>query len=209
MLPANPEAAMLTFYTNPMSRGRIARWMLEEIGQPYDTVILDYATTMKAPAYLAINPMGKVPAIVHGKHIVTECAAVITYLADAFPKAGLRPKDHAAFFRWMFFGAGPLDAAVTNKALGVQVPPERRHMVGYGSLELVTSTLASHLSSHAYFCGDTFSAVDVYVGSQIGFGLRFGTIEARAELAEYWSRISQRPAHARAIAKDNALMPKV
>ena len=199
---------MLTFYTNPMSRGRIARWMLEEIEQPYETVILDYATTMKAPAYLAINPMGKVPALVHGKHVVTECAAVITYLADAFPKAGLRPKDHGAFFRWMFFGAGPLEAAVTNKALGVMVPPERRSMVGYGSFELVTATLATHLASHPFFCGDTFSAVDVYVGSQIGFGLRFGSIEARPEFTDYWGRISQRPAHLRANEKDNALMPK-
>lgn len=198
----------LTFYTNPQSRGRIARWMLEEVGQPYETVVLDYATTMKAPAYLAINPMGKVPALVHGKHVITECAAVITYLADAFPKAGLRPKDHGAFFRWMFFGAGPVEAAVTNKALGVLVPPERRGMVGYGSLELVTATLANHLGQHAYLCGDTFSAADVYVGSQIGYGLRFGTIEARPELAEYWSRISARPASARASELDNALIAK-
>lgn len=198
----------LTFYTNPQSRGRIARWMLEEVGQPYETVVLDYATSMKAPAYLAINPMGKVPALVHGKHVITECAAVITYLADAFPKAGLRPKDHGAFFRWMFFGAGPVEAAVTNKALGVLVPPERRGMVGYGSLELVTATLANHLGHHPYLCGDTFSAADVYVGSQIGYGLRFGTIEARPELAEYWSRISARPASARASALDNALMAK-
>lgn len=195
---------MLTFYTNPMSRGRIARWMLEEIGAPYETVLLDYATSMKAPDYLAINPMGKVPALVHDGQIVTECAAVITYLAEAFPAAGLRPKDSAAFYRWMFFGAGPVDGAVTNTALGVKVPAERRGMVGYGSLALVTDTLARHLAAQSHFCGDAFSAVDVYLGSQIGFGLRFGTIEARPELVDYWARISARPALARANAIDDA-----
>lgn len=199
---------MLTFYTNPMSRGRIARWMLEEIAVPYETVILDYATSMKAPEYLRVNPMGKVPALVHDGHIVTECAAVIAYLAEAFPAAGLRPKDSAAFYRWMFFGAGPVDGATTNTALGVQVPDERRGMVGYGSLALVTDTLARHVAAHPFFCGDTFSAVDVYLGSQIGFGLRFGTIEARPELVDYWARISQRPALARANEIDDAAAQK-
>src|SRR5882762_4414095 len=85
----------LTFYTHPMSRGRIARWMLEEIGQPYRTELLDYGTTMKAPAYLSINPMGKVPAIRHGDTVVTEGAAICAYLADAFPEARLaQPVAH-------------------------------------------------------------------------------------------------------------------
>ena len=100
----------LVFYTNPMSRGRIARWMLEEVGQPYRTVLLDFATTAKAPEYLALNPMGKVPTIVHGRTVVTECAAVCAYLADAFPEAGLAPEParRGAYYRWMFFAAGPL-----------------------------------------------------------------------------------------------------
>ena len=126
----------LTFYTNPMSRGRIARWMLEEVGQPYRTVILGYGPPMQAPDYLRLNPMGKVPTLVHGETVVTECAAICAYLADAFPAAGLAPEParRGAYYRWLFFAAGPVEAAITNQALGVEVPEERRGMVGYGSL---------------------------------------------------------------------------
>src|ERR1700720_611696 len=119
----------LTFYTHPMSRGRIVRWMLEEIGRPYRTEVLDYGTTMKAPAYLAINPMGKVPAIRHGDTVVTEGAAICAYLADAFPQAGLAPPPgdrlRGPYYRWLFFSAGPVEAAVSNTALGFAVPEGR------------------------------------------------------------------------------------
>ncbi|MEH7827953.1 glutathione S-transferase family protein [Gemmobacter denitrificans] len=196
----------LTLYTNPMSRGRIARWMLEETGQPYEVVVLDYATTMKEPAYLAINPMGKVPALTHGDRVVTEGAAICTYLADAFPEAGLMPEDRAGFYRWMFFGAGPLEAAVTNAALQVVVPAERRGMVGYGSLEKVVATLSGHLAGQPYFLGSQFTAVDVYVGSQISWGLQFGTLPADPVLADYAARITARPAALRAKAADDALL---
>ncbi len=127
----------LVLYTNPMSRGRIARWMLEEIGQPYKVEVLDYASTMKAPAYLAINPMGKVPALRHGDAVVTETAAICAYLADAFPQAELAPPPgdrlRAPYYRWLFFSAGPVEAATSNKTLGFVVPPERERMIGYGS----------------------------------------------------------------------------
>jgi glutathione S-transferase len=166
--------ANLTLYTNPMSRGRMARWMLEEVGQPYDTVLLDYGTTMKAPGYLSLNPMGKVPTLVHGSSVVTECAAVITYLAMAFPEAGLLPDDRGHFLRWMFFGAGPVDAAVTNRALGVEVPPDRQGMVGYGDFDRVIAALRGLVAQAPYLAGDRFSALDVYLGSQIAYGLRFG-----------------------------------
>ena len=199
---------MLTFYTNPMSRGRIVRWMLEEIGQPYETVILDYKTSMKAPEYLALNPMGKVPTIVHDGQVVTECAAICTYLADAFPAAGLMPKSRAAFYRWMFFGAGPLEQAVVNGAMGWVAPPERARTVGYGSMADVLATLSAHLGVNRYFCGEQFTAVDVYVGSQIGWGLGFKTLPATPELEAYWARIKTRPALARANALDDALMKK-
>jgi glutathione S-transferase len=198
----------ITFYTHPQSRGRITHWMLEELGLPYKTVVLDYATTMKDPAYLAINPMGKVPALVHNGHVVTEGAAIITYLADAFPQAGLMPTHRAAFYRWMFFGAGPVEAAVTNKSLGVQVPPDRRGMVGYGSLDAVTDVLATQLQKAPYLCGEKFSAADVYVGSQIGYGMRFKTIEDRPVFVDYWGKISARPALARANALNDALLVK-
>ncbi|WP_309667630.1 glutathione S-transferase family protein [Tabrizicola sp.] len=198
----------LTFYTNPQSRSRITHWMLEEVGEPYETIMVPFGAEMKAPVYRAINPMGKVPALRHKDQIITEGAAIITYLADAFPTAGLMPANRGSFYRWMFFGAGPLEAAVTNKALGVEVPPERRGMVGYGSMDTVLKTLEAHLTSSPYFCGDNFSAADVYVGSQIGWGLRFKTVEDRPVFVDYWSRISARPALARSTALNDALLPK-
>ena len=131
----------LVFYTDPQSRGRIVRWMLAELGQPYRTELLDYGTTMKAPAYLAINPMGKVPAIRHGDTVVTEAAAICAYLADAFPEARLAPPPgdrlRGSYYRWLFFGAGPLEAAWTNRTMGFVVPPERERMMGYGRFEHV------------------------------------------------------------------------
>lgn len=198
---------MLTFYTNPTSRGRIVRWMLEEIGQPYETVILDYKTTMKAPEYLALNPMGKVPTVVHDGQVVTECAAICTYLADAFPAAGLMPKNRAAFYRWMFFGAGPVEAAVTDKALGVAVPDDRRAMVGYSNFDTVMDVLERQLAAGTYICGEAFSAADVYVGSQVSFGLRFGNIAPRPVFTAYAERLTARPAYQKANEIDNALMP--
>ncbi|MGH6941842.1 glutathione S-transferase family protein [Hypericibacter sp.] len=202
----------LVFYTNPMSRGRIVRWMLEEVGRPYRTEILDYGTTMKAPAYLAINPMGKVPAIRHGDTVVTECAAICAYLADVFPEARLAPPPgdlaRAPYYRWMFFAAGPVEAAVSNKALGFEVPPERERMTGYGSFARVMSALELAVSGGNYIAGDRFTAADVYVGAQIGFGLRFGTVEKRPAFERYWERISQRPAALRANEIDDALMTK-
>lgn len=199
----------LILYTNPMSRGRIIRWMLEEIGQPYRTEVLDYATTMKAPAYLAVNPMGKVPALRHGDSVVTEAAAICAYLADAFPQAGLAPPPgdrlRAPYYRWLFFTAGPVEYAVSNKALGFVVPRERERMIGYGSLELVMNTLEAALSDGGYLVGNGFTAADLYVGSQLGFGMMFGTIEKRPAFQQYWHRLSNRPACVRAKELDDAL----
>ncbi len=200
----------LVFYTNPRSRGRIVRWMLEEIGQAYRTEVLDYATTMKATAYLAINPMGKVPALRHGDTVITEGAAICAYLTDAFPQAGLAPPPddrlRGPYYRWMFFGAGPVEAAVTNKAFGFVVPAEREGTVGYGNFERVMDVLEEAVSHGDYLVGDTFTAADVYLGSQIGFGLMFKTIEPRPAFQRYWQRISARPAYARARQLDDALM---
>jgi glutathione S-transferase len=202
----------LVFYTNPMSRGRIARWMLEETGQPYETVVLDYATSLKAPAYLAINPMGKVPALTHGDAVVTECAAICAYLADAFPQAGLAPpagsKARAAYFRWMFFAAGPVEAAITNKQFGLELPPGKERAAGYGSLEAALNTLEQGVAKSPYLAGDQFSAADLYVGSHLSFGFMFGTIEKRPAFVDYWERLSTRPAYLRAAELDDALIAK-
>ena len=192
----------LVLYTNPQSRGRIARWMLEEIGQPYKVEVLDYASTMKAPAYLAINPMGKVPALRHGDAVVTETAAICAYLADAFPQASLAPppgdKLRAPYYRWMFFAAGSRrGGAVSNKALGFVVPPERERMMGYGNMAQALNALEAAVSKSKYLAGDNFTAADLYVGSHIGFGLMFGTLEKRPAFEKYWQLVCE-PAGLRA-----------
>ena len=200
----------LVFYGNPMSRARIVRWMLEETGAPYRTEILDYGTTMKSPAYLAVNPMGKVPAIKHGKTVVTECAAICAYLADAFPQAGLAPdpKDRGDYYRWLFFTSGPVEAAVTNNALGFIPSEDRQRMVGYGSYGAVMDALEKAVEGKKYITGDRFSAADVYVGAQIMWGLQFGSFEKRKAFEDYWAGLKDRPALARATELDDAAMPK-
>ena len=198
----------LVFYTNPMSRGRIVRWMLEETGAEYRTEILDYGTTMKAPEYLAINPMGKVPCIVHGDTVVTEAAAICAYLADAFPEAGLAPpvSDRGAYYRWLFFAAGPLEQAVTDAALGVEVPEDRRAMVGYGTKDLAVATLEGAVSGGGYLTGERFTAADLYVGSHIGWGMQFGSLPKSAPFERYWELASDREAYRRAQEIDDAAM---
>jgi glutathione S-transferase len=202
----------LVFYTNPQSRGRMVRWMLEEVGQPYRTEVLDYGTSMKAPAYLAINPMGKVPALAHGDAVVTECAAICAYLADAFPQAKLAPPPgdrlRAPYYRWMFFAAGPVEAAVSNKALGLVVPQERERMMGYGTVDRALATLEDAVSQGQYLVGDNFSAADLYVGSHLAFGMMFGTIDKRPAFQQYVQRLTARPAFMRAQELDNALIQK-
>lgn len=195
----------LVFYTNPQSRGRIVRWMLEEVGEPYRTELLEYGGSMKSPEYLKINPMGKVPAIRHGDVVVTECAAICAYLADAFPRAGLAPPtdQRGPYYRWLFFAAGPLEAAVINQSLGFVVPEEREVMAGYGNLRRVLDTLETAVSGDGYIAGDRFTAADVYVGSQIGWGMQFGTIERRPAFERYYSRLAVREAWKRASALDD------
>jgi glutathione S-transferase len=184
--------------------------MLEEVGAPYRTELLGFGPPMKTADYLAVNPMGKVPALRHGDVVVTECAAICAYLADAFPAAGLAPPPaspaRGAYYRWLFFAAGPLEAAVTNKALGFEVPAGRERMTGYGSFASVVDSLEVAVSAVEFLAGDRFSAADVYLGSQIGFGLRFGSIEKRPAFEAYWDRIATRPAAIRAAGIDDALI---
>lgn len=199
----------LVFYTNPMSRGQIARWMLEEVGAEYRTEVLQYGPEMKSEDFLAVNPMGKVPTIRHGDVVVTEAAAICAYLADVFPEAGLAPPpgERGAYYRWMFFAAGPLEAATINRALKFEVPPERESMIGYGTLEAVLDTLEAAVSASEYIAGANFSAADVYVGSHLSFAFQFGSLEKRPAFVDYWSRLENRPARLRAQEIDGALMP--
>jgi glutathione S-transferase len=198
----------LIFYTNPMSRGQIARWMLEEVGAPYEARILDYGTTMKDESYLAINPMGKVPAVVNKGKVVTECAAICAYLADAFPEAGLAPDtgDRADYYRWLFFTSGPVEQAITAKHFGVEPDSDQQRMAGFGSLPAALDALESAVAGKAFVAGDRFSAADVYVGSQIDWGLQFGTIPSRPAFEAYVTPLRERPAYKRAKDIDNGLI---
>ncbi|WP_260581355.1 glutathione S-transferase family protein [Sphingopyxis sp. PET50] len=201
----------LIFYTNPMSRGQIVRWMLEEVGAPYATRILDYGTTMKEPGYLAINPMGKVPAVVHDGKVVTECAAICAYLAEAFPDAGLAPdaEARADYHRWMFFAAGPVEAAITAKHFGIEPDATQQVSAGFGTFDQTLDALESAVAGKTFVAGDTFTAADVYVGSQIDWGLQFGTIPSRPAFEAYAAGLRERDGYKRAKAIDNALIAEM
>lgn len=201
----------LVFYTNPMSRGRIIRWMLEEIGQPYDTRVLRWETgETKSADYLAINPMGKVPTIVHKGVVVTECAAICAYLADAFPQAGLAPPADSPlrgpYYRWLFFGAGPIEQAVGAKAMNFEPTPEQGSSLGFGSMADVLGAIEQGVKDRAYLVGDSFTAADLYLASHLSWGMNFGTIEKRPAFEAYAERHLQRPANQRADAIDDALI---
>lgn len=198
----------LILHTHPKSRGRIVRWMLEECRAEYEVRLLEYGPDMQSEGYLEINPMGKVPVLEHHGQVITECAAICAYLADAFPDASLAPPpaQRAAYYRWLFFAAGPVESAIVNQALGVEITSEQQGFVGYGSLQRTLDTLESAVSDRTFIAGDSFSAADVYVGSQIGYGLQFNTIDARPAFTDYWSRLSQRDAYKRANEMDDQLL---
>jgi len=189
----------LKFYTNPQSRGQIVRWMLEEVGQPYETEILTYDGTLKSDAYAKINPMQKIPAIVHHDKVVTEVAAICLYLADAFPAAGLAPPpaERADYYRWTMFAAGPIEAAFTNKSMGWEPDADKQRMFGYGSFERAVDNLEAAVTGKRFIANDKYSAADVVVGSQIGFMLMFGLLEPRPAFTAYVASVTDRDAYRR------------
>ena len=193
----------IVFYTNPQSRGQIVHWLLEELGVPYDTQWIEYGEQMKSAEYLAVNPMGKVPAIKHRNTVVTEVAAICTYLAVVYPEKNLVPATDdpqlASFYRWMFFAAGPLEMAMSVKSAGWESTPEQGRSLGYGSYDDTLSVLESALAEGAHICGEQFTAVDVYVGSALNWGMLFGTVEKRPAFEEYATRLQQRPAAKRCL----------
>lgn len=186
------------------------RWTLEEIGQPYRTEILGYGESMKGPAYLAINPMGKVPAITHGGTVVTEVSAICAYLADAFPAAGLAPKsgsrDRGPYYRWLFFAAGPLESAMFTKLFGFAVPPDREATAGFGTMALVLDTLEGAVRDKAHLAGESFTAAGLYVAAFLGFGMMFGGIDKRPAFEAFVARHMSRPAAIRAREIDEAAL---
>ena len=198
----------IVFYMNPQSRAAMIHWMLEEIGCPYRIELMTYGPQMKSPEYLAINPMGKVPAIKHGDTVVTETGAILSYLADLFPEAKLAPPvgERGAYYRWMYFVAGPCEAAMSNKAVGWNPAPEMQGRFGYGSYELTIDTIAKAVEGKRFIAADHFTAADLYVASFLNFGMMFNVIEKRPAFEAYVKPHVARPAFQRVQEKSQQLM---
>ncbi len=201
--------AGLTLYHFAPSRSSIVRWMLEELGEPYDLQLLNLMQgEQKAPDFLAVNPMGKVPTLKHGDVVVTEAAAICTYLADEFPDAKLNvpigDPRRGTYLKWLFFGPSCIEPAVTDHAFPRKEEP-RRGMLGYGDFDTVMDVVAKAVEPGPYLMGDQFTAADVIIGSQLRWGMMFGMIQKRPEFVAYVGRLEQRPALQRAVAKDQAL----
>lgn len=202
-----------TFYTNPMSRGQIARWALHEAGADYQQVLVDWKD--KPERFLAVNPMGKVPTIVHHAdgvdRTVTEAAAICLYLADMHPEAGLLPSDAEAadYYRWTLFAAGPVEQAITSRHFKCEPSPEQEVMAGWGNFERTINALEGHFQGSDYVCGKRFTMADVYVGSAVDWGLTFGTMPPRPAFVAYADRLQARDAYKAAKAVDNALIEEM
>jgi len=194
----------LTLYYNPMSRGRTVHWMLEELQVPYETKILNWETgDHKKPEYLAINPMGKIPAITHRGVVVTEVPAILAYLADAFPQAHMAPDVHSAdrgpYYRWLFYAASNIEPAmVDRKHPRVNAPPAS-HM-GHGRWEDVVNTLEKTLAK-GYLVGDRFTAADLFMSSNIGWWMFTGFLEPRPVFKQYVALCQDRPSYRRHMEK--------
>ncbi len=199
----------LTLYTNPNSRGRIIRWLLEELNVPYTVKVLEYGAEIKSAQFLALNPMGKVPTITHGDLVVTETAAICAYLADYFADKQLAPAinspDRGTYYRWLFFAAGPLEMGTTAKAYDWRIDADNVQAVGCGFYQDMLDTLETALTNGPFICGENFTAADVFVGSHIGWGMQFNTIAARPVFTDYVKRLYAREAAIRANALDDAL----
>ncbi len=196
----------IIFYHNPQSRSQMVRWMIEEAGAPHRVVPIDFAKNEhKAPAFLALNPMGKLPTIVHRGTVVTETAAIIAYLADTFPQAGLAPAPgepaRGAYYRWLFFGAGCFEPALLDKMMK-RPEVERKSAVGWGSYDDVLATLKKALATGPYLLGEKFTAADLYIGSELNFAVMFGAPGLKGEpvIDAYLARLTARPAFQRAMA---------
>ena len=201
--------AKLTLYHASPSRSSIARWMLEEIGEPYDLHVLSLAKgEQRAPNYLAVNPMGKVPALKHGDTVITEAAAICTYLGDEFPQARLNvpvgDPRRGTYLRWLFFAPSCIEPAITDRAFPRKEEP-RRGMLGYGDFDTVMAVVAAAVEPGPYLMGEQFTAADVALGSTLRWGMMFGVLPKRPEFVAYVGRLEQRPALTRAIALDQEL----
>jgi glutathione S-transferase len=204
----------LTLYHALQSRSAIARWMLEELGEPYDVHLLSLKKgESRAPAYLAVNPMGKVPAIRHGDTVVPEVAAICCYLADEYPKAGLNvPVGDArrgTYLKWLFFAPSCIEPAMLERAFP-RKEPASRSTLGFGDFDTVMDVLAKAAAeARPWLMGEQFTAADVVIGSQLRYGMMFKLIPERPEFNAYVARVNERPAFKRATEKDAALQAEV
>jgi len=201
--------AKLTLYHAAPSRSSIVRWMLEEIGEPYDVHHLSLSKgDNRAPDYLAVNPMGKVPALRHGDVVITEAAAICTYLADEFPRAKLNipigDARRGVYLKWLFFGPSCIEPAMMDRAFPRKEEP-RRGMLGYGDFDTLMNVVTNAVVKGPHIMGDQFTAADVVIGSGLRFGMMFKMLPERSEFTAYTGRLAQRPALQRAEAKDKAL----
>jgi glutathione S-transferase len=203
----------VVLYASPLSRGRWAHWMLEETGAPYRYELVNLDTRdQKKPAFLAVNPMGKVPAIVHRGTVITECGAICCYLADAFPGAGLAPPVDSplrgTYYRWMFFAACCAEPAVIDRMLS-RPEVSKTTALGYGSYQDAVGTLERALEPGPFILGRDFSAADVYLGSTIAFGLMVKALEARPAFVAYTARLEQRPGYQRFLQKNDQILAQM
>ena len=200
---------MIQLYWSPRSRSISAIWLMEESGLPYERVLTDISTgAQKAPDYLKINPMGKVPALSDGDAALGEAAAICAYIADRYPETKLAPAvtdpRRARYLQWLFFSPGCIEPAITDRAFPRQ-EQARRSMLGYGDFDTVMSVLAKAVEPGPYLLGEQFTAADVVVGSTLRWGLMFSLLPTRPEFMAYVGRFEQRPALQRATALDQEL----
>ncbi|WP_286804548.1 glutathione S-transferase family protein [Marinimicrobium sp. UBA4209] len=205
--------SMMTLYTNPQSRGRVVRWMLEEIGQPYDVKVMTFGGDIKSPEYLKLNPMGKVPTLTHKGTVITEVAAICAYLAEQFPEAGLAPAldspERGSYHRWLFFVAGPFEMASSAKAYNWEITDEMAQAVGCGHIQDTLNAIEQTLTKQPYLCGDRFTTADLLMASYIGWETMMKVLEPNPVFAQYVERCESREAARRADKLDNALMEKI
>jgi glutathione S-transferase len=198
----------LTLYHAAPSRSSVALWMLEEVGEPYELKLLSLDKgENRQPDFLAINPMGKVPTLKHGDVVITECAAICSYLADEFPNKGLSVPTgdprRGVYLKWLFFGPSCMEPAMIERSLKREPAPRR--MAGWGDYDTVVDVLAKAVEKGPYLLGEKFTAADVIIGSGLRWGTMFELLPKRPEFAAYISRLEQRPALKRATEKDKQL----
>jgi glutathione S-transferase len=197
----------LVLYHAAPSRSSIVHWMLEELGQPYELQMVSFKQgENRQPAYLAVNPMGKVPALKHGDTVITEAAAICAYLADEFPQAGLNipvgDPRRGTYLKWLFFGPSCVEPAITERAFPRKEPPARSAL-GFGDFDTVVDVLAkAAAASSPYLLGNKFTAADVIIGSGLRWGTMFKLLPDRAEFKPYMATLAERPALRRATEKD-------